>query len=55
MSIVLDGTPASEGIASGKVFLLEWGVPVVPHETVAPDKETSPWQSCFSAVRVEEV
>lgn len=34
MSMVLDGSPASEGIASGKVFLLEWGVPVVPHRTV---------------------
>ncbi len=35
MSIVLDGSPTSEGIASGKVFLLHWGVPLVPHETVA--------------------
>jgi len=35
MSVILDGTPASEGIAAGKVFRLEWGVPVVPHETVA--------------------
>ncbi len=37
MSIVLDGSPTSEGIASGTVFLLHWGVPVVPHETVPPD------------------
>jgi phosphotransferase system enzyme I (PtsI) len=36
MSIVLDGAPASEGIVSGKVFLLHWGVPVVPHKTVEP-------------------
>lgn len=35
MSIILDGSPASEGIASGKVFLLEWGVPVVPHESIS--------------------
>ncbi len=35
MSTVLDGSPASEGIASGPVFRLEWGVPDVPHETVA--------------------
>ncbi|HSG08469.1 MAG TPA: phosphoenolpyruvate--protein phosphotransferase [Longimicrobiales bacterium] len=35
MSRILDGSPASEGIASGKVFLLHWGVPVVAHETVA--------------------
>jgi phosphoenolpyruvate-protein phosphotransferase (PTS system enzyme I) len=34
MSIILDGSPASEGIASGKVFKLEWGVPHVPHETI---------------------
>jgi len=34
MTIVLDGSPASEGIAAGKVFLLDWGVPVVPHVTV---------------------
>jgi phosphotransferase system enzyme I (PtsI) len=34
MSIVLDGSPASEGIASGKVFLLEWGPPVVQHESI---------------------
>jgi phosphotransferase system enzyme I (PtsI) len=37
MSIVLDGSAASQGIASGKVFRLEWGVPVVPHETVCAD------------------
>ncbi|MCG6955286.1 MAG: phosphoenolpyruvate--protein phosphotransferase [Gemmatimonadetes bacterium] len=36
MSIVLDGAAASEGIVSGKVFLLHWGVPAVPHETVDP-------------------
>ena len=36
MSIVLDGSPASEGIGEGKVFLLDWGVPVVPHETLTP-------------------
>ncbi len=38
MSIVLDGSPTSEGIASGKVFLLHWGVPLVPHETVDPSQ-----------------
>ena len=38
MSRILDGSPASEGIATGKVFLLHWGVPVVPHETVAADQ-----------------
>ena len=34
MSIVLDGSPASEGIASASVFRLDWGVPIVPHETL---------------------
>jgi phosphotransferase system enzyme I (PtsI) len=38
MSQILDGSPASEGIASGKVFLLHWGVPTVPHETVPADR-----------------
>jgi len=37
MTIVLDGSPASDGIAAGKVFLLDWGVPVVPHRTVDAD------------------
>ena len=40
MSRILDGSPASEGIASGKVFLLHWGVPVVAHETVPGDQVT---------------
>jgi phosphotransferase system enzyme I (PtsI) len=35
MSTALHGSPASEGIAAGNVFLLDWGVPVVPHVTVA--------------------
>lgn len=38
MSLVLDGAPASEGIAAGRVFLLDWGVPTVPHETVPADR-----------------
>ncbi|MDH5589988.1 MAG: phosphoenolpyruvate--protein phosphotransferase [Gemmatimonadota bacterium] len=37
MSIVLDGSPASEGIASGRVFLLDWGIPEVVHQTVQAD------------------
>ena len=35
MSVTLDGSPASEGIASGRVFRLEWGVPVVAHESIS--------------------
>ncbi len=42
VSIILDGSPASEGIGSGRVFMLDWGVPVVPHEILeeadAPDE-----------------
>ncbi len=38
MSIVLDGSPASEGIASASVFRLDWGVPIVPHETLDQSK-----------------
>ncbi len=38
MSLVLDGAPASEGIATGPVFLLEWGVPAVPHEVVTEER-----------------
>ena len=34
MTLVLDGFPASDGIASGKVFHLEWGMPIVPHVTI---------------------
>lgn len=38
MSIVLDGFAASEGIAAGRVHLMEWGIPNVPHEMVEPDE-----------------
>jgi phosphoenolpyruvate-protein phosphotransferase (PTS system enzyme I) len=41
MSITLDGSPASEGITEGEVFLLDWGVPVVPHETVREEEVES--------------
>lgn len=34
MSIILDGNPASEGMGEGRVFVLEWGVPVVPHVSI---------------------
>lgn len=37
MSIELVGFPAAEGIATGRVHVLSWGVPDVPHEMVAPD------------------
>ncbi|MDH3207115.1 MAG: PEP-utilizing enzyme, partial [Gemmatimonadota bacterium] len=38
MSVILDGTAASEGIASGKVFHLEWGIPIVPHVTIPEER-----------------
>ncbi len=38
MAIVRDGFPASEGIVSGPVHILHWGVPEVPHETITPDR-----------------
>ena len=37
MAIILDGGPASEGIASGPVFHLEWGLAFVPHITISED------------------
>lgn len=36
--MVLDGSPAAEGIASGRIFVLDWGVPSVTHETVPEDR-----------------
>ncbi|MGE0161139.1 MAG: phosphoenolpyruvate--protein phosphotransferase [Gemmatimonadales bacterium] len=34
MATVLDGFGASDGIAAGKIFHLEWGIPIVPHVTI---------------------
>jgi phosphotransferase system enzyme I (PtsI) len=38
MTMVLDGFPASDGIASGKVFKLHWEIPMVPHVTIPADR-----------------
>ncbi len=38
MSQVFDGFPAAEGIAAGRVHMLRWGVPEVPHRMVEPDE-----------------
>ncbi|MDX1566302.1 MAG: phosphoenolpyruvate--protein phosphotransferase [Longimicrobiales bacterium] len=38
MSTVIDGFPAAEGIASGPIHLMRWGIPTVPHEMVDPDE-----------------
>ncbi len=37
MSKVFDGIGASEGIGAGRVHILTWGVPDVPHRSVEPD------------------
>ena len=37
MSKVFDGIGASEGIGAGRVHILTWGVPEVPHESIEPD------------------
>ena len=37
MSKVFDGIGASEGIGAGRVHILNWGVPEVPHQSVEPD------------------
>jgi phosphotransferase system enzyme I (PtsI) len=34
VATVLDGFGASDGIAAGKIFHLDWGVPIVPHVTI---------------------
>ena len=38
MSKVLDGIGASEGIGAGRVHILNWGVPEVPHRSIDPDE-----------------
>ena len=38
MSNVLDGIGASEGIGAGRVHILNWGVPEVPHRSIDPDE-----------------
>jgi phosphoenolpyruvate-protein phosphotransferase (PTS system enzyme I) len=50
VTVVLDGSPASDGIASGKVFHLEWGMPIVPHETI-PLERTDEELERFHAAR----
>ena len=37
MSKVFDGLGASEGIGAGRVHILTWGVPEVPHQSVEPE------------------
>ncbi len=50
MTMILDGSPASDGIASGKVFHLEWGVPIVPHRSISEDCIDEEIE-CFHAAR----
>jgi phosphotransferase system enzyme I (PtsI) len=37
VSRVFDGSPAAEGIGSGRVRLVNWSIPKVPHEMVEPE------------------
>jgi len=39
MSTVFDGLSASEGLAAGRVKLLNWGIPVIPRAPLAPGEE----------------
>jgi len=53
-AVTLDGFPASEGIASGRIFRLDWGVPVVPHETLgdeAVDREVERFHEALGWAR----
>jgi len=50
LAVILDGSPASEGIASGTVFRLEWGMPIVPHVTI-PDEQAGFEIERFHAAR----
>lgn len=38
MSVILDGNPASEGMAAGPVFRLQWGVPLVSHRSISDEQ-----------------
>ncbi len=38
MSQILDGFPASEGVGWGRIRLVSWGAPAVPHAVVAVDE-----------------
>ena len=38
MSKIFDGIGASEGIGAGRVHILNWGVPDVPHRSIDPDE-----------------
>ena len=54
MSRVFDGSPASEGIGSGRVRLVHWSIPKVPHEMVEPagvEAEVDRFHDAREAVR----
>jgi phosphotransferase system enzyme I (PtsI) len=50
MATVLDGFGASDGIAAGKIFHLEWGIPFVPHVTI-PESQVEAQVQRFHAAR----
>jgi phosphotransferase system enzyme I (PtsI) len=51
MATVLDGFGASDGIAAGKIFHLDWGVPIVPHVTISASQVEAEVER-FHAARV---
>ena len=50
MSKVFDGVGASEGIGAGRVHMLTWGVPDVPHQSVEPDAVEGEVQRLYEIV-----
>ena len=50
MSTVRDGLPVSEGISFGRIRVLRWGVPDVPHETI-PTSQVDEHVASFHAAR----
>lgn len=50
MSRVFDGSPASEGIGSGRVRIVDWSIPLVPH-TMVPREEADAEVERFDQAR----
>ena len=50
MSKVFDGVGASEGIGAGRVHVLTWGVPDVPHQSVERDAVEGEVQRLYEVV-----
>ncbi len=50
MAMVRDGFPAAEGLVTGPVHVLRWGVPEVPHQTI-PEGQVEEEVARFHEVR----